>query len=155
MTKSLVASLPSGGIDDETILEVLALSACADGVNRDELDAIAALAKELPSFTALDAAAVKEKVEAAFGRLDEAGLEESLKAIAARATDAAAKRRVFYAAAIVQHADGRVSNQENELLLDLADALGLDDDTSRDIANEIAKALDDEDSFINEEEVKA
>lgn len=154
MSKSLVASLPPGGVDDETVLEVMALSACADGVNRDELDAIATLAKELPSFQGLDASAVKEKVEAAFSRLDEAGLEPSLKAIAARATDAAAKKRIFYAAAIVQHADGRLSNQENELLLDLADALGLDDDTSHAIANEIAKALD-EDSFINEEEVKA
>ena len=150
---SLLHNMPPGP-DDDTVLEVMALSACADGVNREELDAIATLAKELPSYRALDAATLKARVEDAFAWLDETGLEASLLAIAGRAKDDAAKKRVFYAGAIVQHADGRLSNQENEFLLDLADALGLDDETSRAIAAEIANALS-EDSFINEGDVKA
>ena len=42
----------------------------------------------------------------------------------------------------VSTTDQHTSNQENELLLDLADALGLDDETSQAIAGEIASQLE-------------
>ena len=42
---------------------------------------------------------------------------------------------------IVQYADGRVTNEENEFLLDLADALGLDENRVRAIVSEIEKQL--------------
>src|SRR4051794_30534133 len=118
--------LPDSPIDD-AILDAIALSACADGVTKDELVAILSIARELPTLRDRPPAEIDERVHAAFDRLTADGLEARLQALGKAEMDDATKRRMFCAAAVVQYADGQVTSSENEFLLDLQDVLGLSD----------------------------
>jgi tellurite resistance protein len=126
---------------DEALLDVIALSACADGVARSELDALTRMARELPSCRSLSTEELDARVRAAFDRLEKEGLEERLRQLGELPMDAEVRRRMFTAAAIVQYADGHVTNEENEFLLDLADTLRLDEVKVREIVDEIEADL--------------
>ncbi|HEY8078258.1 MAG TPA: TerB family tellurite resistance protein [Labilithrix sp.] len=132
--------LPDAVVDD-AVLDAIALSACADGVVKEEMDAMRRMARELPSSRSLDEAAIEARIEASFARIHDDGLDARLEAIANAALDDDTRKRMFTAAAIVQYADGHVTNEENEFLLDLADALGLDEARVRAIVSEIEKQL--------------
>jgi tellurite resistance protein len=126
---------------DDAILDVIALSACADGVSKDELGALTQMARQLPSCRDLTEAELDARVRASFDRLEERGLEARLREIGERPMDDEARRRMFTAAAIIQYADGHLTNEENEFLLDLADTLGLNETKVREIVDEIEKEL--------------
>jgi tellurite resistance protein len=124
--------------EDDAILDVIALSTCADGVvQKSEVEALTRMARELPSLRGLTKDELDDRVRASFARLEAAGLEGRLKELGEAAKTDDLKRRLFSAAAIVQHADGHLANEENAFLLDLADVLGLDDATVRAIVDEI------------------
>ncbi|MCA9587991.1 MAG: TerB family tellurite resistance protein [Myxococcales bacterium] len=126
---------------DAAVLEAVVLSCCADGVVESEIRAVHDMARQLPSFASMDDAALKEQVEGAFERIAREGLEKRLLAVTAAASDDETRRKMFLAAAIVQYADGEVTNEENEFLLDLADALGLSEKIVRGIVEEIEREL--------------
>lgn len=130
----------SGAIDD-AVLDAIALSACADGVTNDELVVILRMARELPSLKGRPPAEIDARVRASFDRLTEDGLEGRLERLGKATFDEATRRKIFCAAAVVQYADGQVTNEENEFLLDLADVLGLDEARVRDIVEEIEREL--------------
>ena len=137
----LIAKVLSDAPMDDAILDAIALSACADGVTNDELVAILRIARQLPTLRDLPPPEVDARVHASFGRLESAGFKGRLEALAKEKLDDATRRRMFCAAAIVQYADGHVSSQENEFLLDLADALGLDDARVAALVAEIEREL--------------
>jgi tellurite resistance protein len=135
---------------DDAILDAIALSACADGVTNVELVAILRIARELPSLRDREPAEIDARVHAAFDRLTTDGLEGRLKALGEAALDDQTRRRMFTAAAVVQYADGQVTNAENEFLLDLADVLGLDDAKVNGIIAEIETELGIEPGALSE-----
>ena len=136
----LAKVLPDTPIDD-AILDAIALSACADGVTKDELAAILRIARELPTMKDLAPAEVDARVRAAFDRVERDGLDARLAAIGKAAMNDETRRRMFMAAAVVQYADGQVTSSENEFLLDLADVLGLSDERASAIVAEIEQEL--------------
>jgi tellurite resistance protein len=135
---------------DDAILDAIALSACADGVTNVELVAILRIARELPSLRDRPPAEIDARVHASFDRLAADGLEGRLQALGEAKLDEGTRRRMFTAAAIVQYADGQVTNAENELLLDLADVLGLDDTKVNAIIAEIETELGIEPGALSE-----
>ena len=146
----LVAKVLGDAPIDDAILDAIALSACADGVTNVELVAMLRLARELPSLRGLPPAEVDSRVHASFGRITNEGLTARLAALGKATTDPATRRRMFAAAAVVQYADGLVTNEENEFLLDLADTLALDDATVAGIIAEIERELDIEPGALSE-----
>ena len=126
---------------DDAVIDAIALSACADGVTSDELVVLIRMAHELPTLRGQPAEAVDARVRASFDRIQEDGLEGRLEKLADATLDDDLRRRIFCAAAIVQYTDGHVTNEENELLLDLADVLGLDETRVRAIVDEIEQGL--------------
>lgn len=135
---------------DDAILDAIALSACADGVTNVELVAILRIARELPSLRDRAPAEIDARVHAAFDRLTADGLEGRLQALGKAALDEQTRRRMFTAAAVVQYADGQVTNAENEFLLDLADVLDLDDAKVNGIIAEIETELGIEPGALSE-----
>ena len=146
----LVAKVLGDAPIDDAILDAIALSACADGVTNVELVAMLRLARELPSLRGLPPAEVDVRVHASFDRITNEGLTARLAALGKATTDPATRRRMFAAAAVVQYADGLVTNEENEFLLDLADTLGLDDASVAGIIAEIERELDIEPGALSE-----
>jgi len=126
---------------DDAVLDAIALSACADGVSKEELVAIRNMARELPSSHDLSESELDSRIEASFARIHDDGVEERLKKVAETAIDDETRKRMFTAAAIVQYADGKVTNEENEFLLDFADVLGLTESRVREIVDEIEREL--------------
>ena len=146
----LLSKVLEGTPIDDAVLDAIALSACADGVTNVELVAILRIARELPSLRDREPAEIDARVHAAFDRLTVDGLEGRLKALGDAALDEQTRRRMFTAAAVVQYADGQVTNAENEFLLDLADVLGLDDAKVNGIIAEIETELGIEPGALSE-----
>ena len=146
----LLSKVLEGTPIDDAILDAIALSACADGITNVELVAILRIARELPSLRDREPAEIDARVHAAFDRLTADGLEGRLKALGDAALDEQTRRRMFTAAAVVQYADGQVTNAENEFLLDLADVLGLDDAKVNGIIAEIETELGIEPGALSE-----
>ena len=146
----LIATVLSDAPVDDAILDAIALSACADGVTNVELVALLGIARQLPSLRERPPEEIDARVHASFDRLTTDGLEGRLQAIAKMELDDATRRRMFAAAAVVQYADGLVTNAENEFLLDLADALGLDDAKVTAIIGEIERELGIEPGALSE-----
>lgn len=138
----LAKVLPAAGLD-EAVLDAIVLSSCADGLLKGELATVTPLAGALPSLRDSGREVVDARVRAAFERVETAGLEETLRALGdtMKAKSDDAKKQIFTAAVIVQYADGHLTNEENEFLLDLADVLGLDGNHVRKIKSEIEAAL--------------
>jgi tellurite resistance protein len=137
---ALAKVLPAAAIDD-AVLDTIVIAACADGVTKDELDAIGRMARELPSLKRLTEQEVTTRLEGSYQRIHTDGLEGRLKAIASSPLDQGAKRQIFQAAAVMQYADGKVSAQENAFLEDLASALALDASTVIELLDEVEEAL--------------
>ena len=127
---------------DDAILDAITLSACADGVSKEELTALLRMARQLPTLEGKPLPEIDARVHAAFERVETDGLEGRLAKLGKSTFDDNARRRIFCAAAVVQYADGQVTNQENEFLLDLADVLGLDEARVREILSEIEAELE-------------
>jgi tellurite resistance protein len=140
-TADLIARvLPSHAIDD-AVIDAIVLSACADGMTKEELETLAKMVRDLPTLSGKDDGAVTERIRESFERVQRDGLDGRLRALSDTAMDGETRRRIFCAATIIQYADGRVTNEENEFLLDLADVLGLSETMVREIVSEIETTL--------------
>lgn len=137
----LLAKVLPPGARDDAVLDAVVLSSCADGVTRSELDALSRMARELPSLRDASDDEVAARVRASFDRIEAAGLEESLRALGDAGKDEEAKRQIFSAAVIIQYADGHVTKEENEFLLDLADVLGLSETKVRELVSSVEREL--------------
>ncbi len=126
---------------DDLVLDAITLSACADGMAPEELEALQRMARELPSSRDLDKAGIDARIQASYERAHREGLSERLRTLGETHMTDDVRRRIFSAAALVQYADGRVTNEENEFLLDLADVLGLNETKVREIVDDIEREL--------------
>jgi tellurite resistance protein len=140
-TADLITRVLSPDAIDDAVLDAIVLSACADGMSKTELEALEEMAKQLPSLAGKDEGAVLDRIRASFERVEKEGLEGRLKTLAHESMDTSARRRVFTAATIIQYADGQVTNEENEFLLDLADVLKLDASVVKDVVDEIERSV--------------
>jgi len=136
----LAKALPETDLDD-AVLDVITLSVCSDGVAKGELQTLRTMVRQLPALRDLSDDDLEARVRGSFERLEARGLEERLREIGERPIDEDRRRRLFRAAAIVQYADGHLTNEENAFLLDLADAIGLTETKVREIVDEIAGEL--------------
>lgn len=132
--------LPPHAVDD-AVIDAIVLSACADGMTRTELEALARMAKDLPTLAGQDDAVVTDRIRESFERIERDGLDGRLRTLANASLDGDTRRRIFCAATVIQYADGQVTSAENEFLFDLADVLGLEEPTIREIVTEIETTL--------------
>jgi tellurite resistance protein len=140
-TADLITRVLAPDAIDDAVLDAIVLSACADGMSKSELEALEQMAKELPSLAGKDEGLILDRIRASFERVEKEGLEGRLKSLAHESMDALARRRIFTAATIIQYADGHVTNEENEFLLDLADVLKLDAAIVKDVVDEIERSV--------------
>ncbi len=59
--------LPASAIDD-VVIDAIVLSACADGMSKEELEALEKMVRELPSLAGQDHKAVTDRIHASFER---------------------------------------------------------------------------------------
>jgi tellurite resistance protein len=140
--ESLLAKVLADEELDDLVLDAITLSASADGLVPEELVALKRMARELPSSRDLDEAGIEDRIQRSFERAHRDGLYERLRALGDMKLNDEMRHRIFSAAAIVQYADGHVTNEENEFLLDLADVLGLNETKVRGIIADIERDLD-------------
>jgi len=140
-TADLITRVLSPDAIDDAVLDAIVLSACADGMSKTELEALEQMAKELPSLAGKDEGTILDRIRTSFERIEQEGLEGRLKTLAHESMDALSRRRIFTAATVIQYADGHVTNEENEFLLDLADVLKLDASIVREVVDEIESSV--------------
>jgi uncharacterized tellurite resistance protein B-like protein len=123
----------------EALVEMMFLAATADGeLGDEERKLFVKSAEDLTSRLITG-----DRLEALLGRakkqLDESGREVRLAAVKERLPDLTARKLALSLAIQVTAADGVVRTSERELILETADALGIDGDTAADMVADLAK----------------
>jgi uncharacterized tellurite resistance protein B-like protein len=120
---TLAASLEYG-----PLCEAMYLMMSADGSVGDDERAVLKGALKSLSDDALSSATIDSMVDAAARNAETAGREKRLAEVAAQLCEDPARREVaFVLAAAVAFADSAIADEENEVLSDLAEALGIDE----------------------------
>ena len=132
---------PAGGAAEgraklEALVEVMLLAATADGeFGEDERGHFLASVESLTDRTFVEGelAALVGRLEASVAREGRAGRIEDLRA---RLHDAASRKVALSMAARMMASDGIVRTSERELILELAEGLGIDPDDAADLVAE-------------------
>ena len=123
----------------EALVEMMFLAASADGeLGNEERKLFLKSAEDLTSRLITG-----EKLEAVLARakkqLDEAGREARLAAVKDRLPDVTARKLALSLAIQVTAADGIVRTSERELIMETAEALGIDGGTAADMVSDLTK----------------
>jgi uncharacterized tellurite resistance protein B-like protein len=123
----------------EALVEMMFLAASADGeLGNEERKLFLKSAESLTSRLITG-----EKLEAVLARakkqLDESGREARLAAVKERLPDQTARKLALSLAIQVTAADGIVRTSERELIMETAEALGIDGDTAADMVADLTK----------------
>lgn len=123
----------------EALVEMMFLAASADGELGDEerklfVKSAENLTSRLVTGDKLEALLVRAKKQ-----LDESGREARLAAVKGRLPDLTARKLALSLAIQVTAADGIVRTSERELILETAEALGIDGDTAADMVADLTK----------------
>lgn len=123
----------------EALVEMMFLAASADGeLGQEERELFLKNAENLTSRLITG-----DKLEALLTRakkqLDESGREARLAAVKERLPDLTARKLALSLAIQVTAADGVVRTSERELIMETADALGIDGDTAADMVSDLTK----------------
>jgi len=123
----------------EALVEMMFLAASADGeLGNEERKLFLKSAESLTSRLITG-----EKLEAVLARakkqLDEAGRDARLAAVKDRLPDLTARKLALSLAIQVTAADGIVRTSERELIMETAEALGIDGDTAADMVADLTK----------------
>lgn len=123
----------------DATFEAMFIMLCADGVAGDEeKEVLRGAMRELTAGVARSQQIEQMAVDAA-RRIQEEGVEARLTAVArVLAPSTVGAEAAFVLAAVMAFADEEVADEENELLNDFADLLGLDEERS----NELLDALE-------------
>jgi tellurite resistance protein len=113
-------------------IEVMVLAASADGDFAPEERSKLAASFESLTSRSLDAALIDEVTERLSAEVGEQGRASRLASLGARLPEPAARRIAFDLALQVVLADGVVRTSERELLLEVAEALGIDPEEAAD-----------------------
>lgn len=123
----------------EALVEMMFLAASADGELGNEerklfLESAETLTSRLITGEKLEAVLAKAKKH-----LDESGREARLAAVKDRLPDPTARKLALSLAIQVTAADGIVRTSERELIMETAEALGIDGDTAADMVADLTK----------------
>ena len=123
------------------VIDALALSLMADGsAHQAELSQGVGF---IVGLTQLDAEQAQALLAESMARVvaspDRAAL---ISSIAQRLPDVASREAALFAAAFVQYVDGQISEQEDALIADLAQAFGLDEDAVARLIEEVELQLE-------------
>src|SRR5215831_5521247 len=123
----------------EALVEMMFLAASADGeLGKEERELFVKSAESLTSRLITG-----DKLEAVLKRakkqLDESGRDARLAAVKERLPDLTARKLALSLAIQVTAADGIVRTSERELIMETAEALGIDGDTAADMVADLAK----------------
>lgn len=123
----------------DATFEAMFIMLCADGVaGDDEKEVLRGAMRELTAGVVRSQQIEQMAAEAA-SRLEESGIEERLKTISAVLKESTVgAEAAFVLAAVMAFADEEVAEEENDMLNDFADLLGLDEERS----NELLDALE-------------
>ncbi|MEZ4447658.1 MAG: hypothetical protein R3B72_51760 [Polyangiaceae bacterium] len=138
--------------DDEAIalfdatFEAMFIMLCADGVAGDEeKEVLRGAMRELTAGVVRSAQIEQLAVDAA-KRLDADGIEARLKAVSKVLKDnETAAEAAFVLAAVMAFADEDVAEEENDMLNDFADLLGLSEDRANELLDELEARQGDDD----------
>jgi tellurite resistance protein len=114
------------------------IMAAADGkMTPDEEDTLRGAIRELSEGN-VRSVHIKSMIEGAVSRLAKEGVEARIKAVAEKLQeDEASADAAFVLAAAVAFADDEIADEENEVLNNLADALGMDADHAEGLLDEL------------------
>lgn len=133
---------PFGGDADsqrrfEALFEAMFLMVVADGKVADEERDVLRGATRTLTDNRIRTAHIEKLFEECAGRLDE-GVKARLETIAdVLKDDPALRDAAFSLAAAIAFADSEIEDEENELINDLADVLGLDADRADELLNQL------------------
>jgi uncharacterized tellurite resistance protein B-like protein len=124
----------------EALVEMMFLAATADGElgaqERSQfVESVETLTSRVVTGEKLD-----DLVERARQALKSSGREARLAAVKARLPDPSARRLALALAIRVTAADGLVRTSERELILETAEALGIDGETAADMVTDLARS---------------
>ncbi len=121
------------------MIEVMFLAASSDG----EFSVVerAHFLKSVESLTSgyIPTARLQELVDGSATALDRDGREGRLASVAERLPDAGSRRVALSLAIQVTAADGVIRTNERELIMEAADALGIDRDDAADLVKQLTR----------------
>jgi len=121
----------------DALCEVMFLMASADGkVSPEEEDTLRGAIREL-SENNVRSQHIRSMMEGAQARLAKEGKEAHIKAVATQLTDDASADAAFVLAAAVAFADDKIEDEENEVLNELAEALGIEAEHAEHLLDEM------------------
>jgi tellurite resistance protein len=121
----------------DALCEVMFLMASADGkVSPEEEDTLRGAIRELSEGN-VRSQHIRSMMEGAQSRLAKEGLDARIKAVADKLHDDASADAAFVLAAAVAFADDKIEDSENEVLNQLAEALGMDADHAESLLDEM------------------
>lgn len=122
----------------DALCEAMFLMAKADGkLDAAEADTLKGALRELSDNT-VRSHHIQKMMEAAEERLAKDGLEARIKAVADKLQhDEGSAEAAFVLAAAIAFADNEIADEENEMLNNFADALGIDGDQANALLDEM------------------
>jgi len=123
----------------EALVEMMFLAATADGELGDQERKLFLKSAENLTSRLITGDKLEAVLALAKKKLDESGRETRLAAVKDRLPDLTARKLALSLAIQVTAADGVVRTSERELIMDTAEALGIDGDTAADMVADLTK----------------
>ncbi|HHH11562.1 MAG TPA: hypothetical protein ENK23_05750 [Sorangium sp.] len=140
--KALLGTVDDTGV--QALVDTMLLAASADGDVSDAeratlASSISDLAVGSSQQRALSGAALAALLDSAAQRLENDGRDKCIASVKERLSELAARKAALGLAIRVTAADGIVRTSERELIMDLADGLGIDGDDAADLVAELSR----------------
>jgi tellurite resistance protein len=127
---------------EQALVDAMCLSVCADGeVTDHELMRAQELASQLPGLRGQPQETIDGYLERSFSALRLDGFDGVMKNVARTLREPAQREEAFTLAALVQYADGRIEEVENQFLAALRDAFQIAPDRADAIVADVEKQL--------------
>jgi tellurite resistance protein len=124
----------------DATFEAMFIMLCADGVAGDEEKEVLRGAMRELTAGVVRSAQIEQLAVAAAERIQKEGMKARLEACAkALKGETLAAEAAFVLAAVMAFADEEVADEENDVLNDFADLLGLEDDRANALLDELAE----------------
>ena len=132
------------GAQLEALVDTMVLAADADGELADEervslAGSISKLASGTEHEAALSGDALSARIDATMSKLSGGDRQPMIETVKQRLPDADARKAALGLAIVVTAADGIVRTSERELIMELAQSLGIDVDIAADLVRDITR----------------
>src|SRR5688500_226238 len=113
--------------DTRALVSSLCMSICSDGeVTDEEVDHALSIAMELPGVRGHGQEEVEGLLEEAFQALQQHGLDVCMVEVARALPDPQTREEAFALAALIQYADGKITEGEDDFLAAFRDVLEIE-----------------------------